>query len=98
MGGIKKMKALTNKINVNFNFNRIDSFFDIFQITTSERFIKDGAYQLYKPVVKLKALSVLFEPKSRSAFVLYKKNEINSFALQESLETDSFTVTLIPSS
>lgn len=92
------MNAIINRLDYSFNHAEIDKAFDIFQITTSQKFIPDGAYQLDKPIEKLNALSVLFEPKSKSAFVLYKKNTISCLKFQEALESDDIIVNQIASS
>lgn len=90
------MKAVTNLLNCEFNYSGIDERYDIFKITTSKKYIENGVYLLDKPVDKLKALSLIFEPKSKSFFVLFKKGIIVSYELQNALESDDLSVSRIP--
>ena len=53
--------AITNHINVFFNYKEIDKKYDFYIISTSEKYISNGAYILDKPVDILHAESVVFD-------------------------------------
>ncbi|OGO76484.1 MAG: hypothetical protein A2Y23_01850 [Clostridiales bacterium GWB2_37_7] len=70
------MKVMhTNEICVNFNFSKIQRDFDIYKITTSEKYIPGGAFVLDKPLMTLKARSIVFEY-GRSFYLLFLKDTI----------------------
>ena len=92
------MKVITNKLKVTYNHMLIDEKYDIFQITTEEKYIPSGSYILDKPIDKLKALSLVFEYKARTCFVLFFKNKMTNYDLQEALENDRISVSKINSS
>lgn len=89
--------AITNHLNLTFNFETIDNTFDFFKITTSDKYIAKGAYLLDKPINNLKALSISFDY-GRSAFVMFNKNTITSHALSEQLGDEKLSFTKVYSS
>lgn len=64
--------ALTNKLHCSFNHQSIDEQYDIFQITTSDKYIARGARVLDTPIESIKAVSLVFDY-GRSAFVAFYK-------------------------
>lgn len=90
------MKAIINSLNVKFNYASIDSQYDFFIITTTDKYISGGAYILDKPITKLKAESVSFD-KGRSLYVLFKKNAITLYDFIEQLEDEKLSVKKINS-
>lgn len=89
--------AITNHLNLTFNFESIDTAFDFFKISTSDKYISKGAYLLDKPINNLKALSISFDY-GRSAFVMFNKNTITSHALSEQLGDEKLSFTKVYSS
>lgn len=75
---------LINKLHIDFNYEAIDAEFDLFQITTSDKYIAKGAYFLDKPINSLKATALSFDY-GRTAFILFKKDMIDSSELMESI-------------
>ena len=61
------MNAISNQLSIQFNYEEIDSIFDFFILTTSDKYINGGAYNLDKPLDVFKAESVVFD-NSRSVF------------------------------
>lgn len=88
--------ALTNKLTCSFSFEEIDKGFDIFKITTSDRYISDGSYVLDKPNQSLKAISMAFE-RGKNAFVLFKKDTISNSELIDALKDDKLSIRRISS-
>ena len=91
------MNAITNILRCYLNYKKINENYDIFLISTSKKYFESGSYLLDKPTNKLKALSLIFEPKSKSAFVLYKKGTTTNYELQEALESDDIAVSKMKS-
>lgn len=89
--------AITNHLNLTFNFESIDTAFDFFKISTSDKYISKGAYLLDKPINNLKALSISFDY-GRSAFVMFNKNTITSHTLSEQLGDEKLSFTKVYSS
>lgn len=90
--------ALTNKLHCSFNHQSIDEQYDIFQITTSDKYIARGARVLDTPIESIKAVSLVFDY-GRSAFVaFYKKDYITQSALMKSLAEEKLSVKKIFSS
>lgn len=85
-----------NKLNVKYNFKEIDNIFDFFIIQTDEKYIPRGAYLLDRPVLKLKALSLVFES-GRSAFVMFKKDTIIARKLLEDIGDESISIKKVSS-
>ena len=89
------MDAIVNRLKANLDLLALDSRFDFFKLTTTDKFIPSMAYVLDKPVEKIKALSLAYEPKTKSAFVMFHKGSIGRRALEEALEDPSITVSAI---
>ena len=68
--------AITNHLNVSFNYNEIDSKYDFYLISTTDKYISNGAYVIDKPIDTLHAESVVFD-NGRSLFIMFKKNVIS---------------------
>ncbi|MDE6284346.1 MAG: hypothetical protein K2M17_01195 [Bacilli bacterium] len=90
------MKAIVNSLNVKFNYVAIDSQYDFFTVTTTDKYISGGAYILDKPVTALKAESVSFDG-GRSLFVMFKKNTITLYDFVEHIEDEKLSVKKIKS-
>lgn len=90
------MKAVTNTLDVKFDYGAIDRQYDFFIITTTEKYISGGAYILDKPVVKLKAESVSFDG-GRSLFVMFMKDIISLYDFVEHIEDEKLSVKKIKS-
>ena len=86
--------TITNKLHVAFDYDRIESSFDVFQVTTSEKYISKGSYFLDKPIVSLKALSVAFDY-GRTAFVLFKKGRITRAEFVDALGDEKLSAKVI---
>lgn len=89
------MKATINELNATFNFDAIAGKFEIFKLTTTEKYIPSMAYTLDKPVEKIKAKSLVYEPKTKSAFALFDKGAINRRTLEEALEDPTIIVSQV---
>lgn len=89
--------ALTNKLTYSFNFEAIDKEYDIYQITTSDRYISYGAYVLDKPAQSLKALSMVFD-RGKNAFVLFKKDTITKSILMNAIKDEKIYLKKVSSS
>lgn len=90
------MKAIINSLNIKFNYSVIDSQYDFFTVTTTDKYISGGAYILDKPVTALKAESVSFDG-GRSLFVMFKKNTITLYDFVEQIEDEKLSVKKIKS-
>ena len=91
-------KALTNRIEVQFDRKRIDKDFSIFAIMTDEKFIKKGARILDDPNNELKAVSMVFDYGRLAWIMLRKSDGITSSDILKYIERDEenkghFTVT-----
>lgn len=67
-------QALTNRIELQFDRDKIDKDFSIFAITTDEKFIKKGAALLDDPNGELKAVSLVFDY-GRLAWLMLRKTD-----------------------
>lgn len=85
------MNAISNQLSIQFNYEEIDSIFDFFILTTSDKYINGGAYTLDKPLDVFKAESVVFD-NSRSVFLMFKKGIINRFELIGQIEDEKISV------
>lgn len=83
--------AITNKLLVTFNHSKIDEEYDFYVITTSDKYINNGAYVLDKPIETLKAESVVFD-NGRSLFVMFKKKTIDRVDLVQSIEDEKLSI------
>lgn len=91
------MMAITNQLAVSFDYRKIDGSFDIFQLTTSDKFIARGAYLLDKPIVSLKARSVVFDY-GRTAFLMFSSGQITKSDLAEAIGDETISIKTVPSS
>lgn len=76
---------LTNKLCIDINYQNIERDFDIYKITTIEKFIPGGAFVLDKPLTRAK--SIVFEY-GRSFYMLYGKNMIMASDLKRGLQQE----------
>jgi hypothetical protein len=85
--------AITNKLNITFNYSAIDSKFDIFMISTSGKYILKGSAVLDIPEINLRVCSVAFDF-GRSAFALFdKKDNVTSGMLVKALHAEDISIT-----
>ena len=89
--------AITNHLNVFFNFSEIDSKYDFYMLSTTDKYISNGAYVIDKPIESLNAESVVFD-NGRSLFIMFKKKVISRIELVRVLEDEKITVKQIESS
>ena len=89
--------AITNHLNVSFNYKEIDNKYDFYIISTTDKYIPNGAYVIDKPIDTLHAESVVFD-NGRSLFIMFKKNNISRIELVRVLEDEKITVKQIESS
>ncbi|MFC5452179.1 hypothetical protein [Paenibacillus aestuarii] len=75
----------TNKICAEFSLQNIQRDFDIYKITTTEKYIPGGAYLLDKPLIKAK--SIVYEY-GKSFYILYTKNTMMVNDLKKSLQPE----------
>lgn len=83
--------AISNELQVIFNYNIIDNLYDFYLINTSDKYISGGAYILDKPIDLLKAESVVFD-NGRSLFLMFKKGVVNKFELINQLIDEKLTI------
>ena len=83
--------AISNRLLVTFNHSKIDDIYDFYVITTSDKYINNGAYVLDKPIETLKAESVVFD-NGRSLFIMFKKKAIDRLDLVQSIEDEKLSV------
>ena len=83
--------AITNQLAVSFNHQKIDASFDFFQLTTAEKFIAKGAYLLDKPVLALKARSVVFDY-GKTAFVMFNAGQITRTDFVEAIGDETISI------
>ena len=83
--------AISNKLLVTFNHSKIDETYDFYVITTSDKYINNGAYVLDKPIETLKAESVVFD-NGRSLFVMFKKKTIDRIDLVQNIEDEKLSI------
>ena len=83
--------AISNKLIVTFNHAKIDATYDFYVITTSDKYINNGAYVLDKPIETLKAESVVFD-NGRSLFIMFKKKAIDRIDLVQNIEDEKLSV------
>ncbi len=75
----------TNKLNIQFNLQRLLSDYAVVKFSTSENFIKYGALILDEIRLTLKAKSIIFE-RGKSFYALFDKNYISNIDLSKQLE------------
>ena len=83
--------AITNRLQVKFNYAKIDEVFDFYVVTTIDKYIKSGAFVLDKPLESLRAESVVFD-NGRSLFVMFKKGIINRLELVNQIEDEKLSL------
>lgn len=83
--------AITNRLQVKFNYAKIDEAFDFYVVTTTNKYIKSGAFVLDKPLGSLRAESVVFD-NGRSLFVMFKKGMINRLELVNQIEDEKLSL------
>lgn len=66
-------KIRTNKLILNIDFQKLDEKYEIFKITTSDKYISQGSYLLDIPSLKLK--SIFYAGKGNSLYLLANKND-----------------------
>lgn len=89
--------AINNKLLVQFKYKLIDEQYDFYVLSTSDKYIYNGAYVLDKPIECLKAESVVFD-NSRSLFVMFKKGVINRFELMNQIEDEKISLKTVQAS
>lgn len=83
--------AISNELLVTFNYPKIDEKYDFYIITTSDKYISNGAYVLDKPIETLKAESVVFD-NGRSLFLMFNKNCTNRIDLAKQIEDEKLSL------
>ena len=83
--------AITNKLQVKFNYAKIDDSYDFYVVTTVDKYIKSGAFVLDKPLESLRADSVVFD-NGRSLFIMFKKGMINRLELVSQIEDEKLSL------
>lgn len=83
--------AITNKLQVKFDYARIDESYDFYVVTTIDKYIKSGAFVLDKPIESLRAESVVFD-NGRSLFIMFKKGMINRLELINQIEDEKLSL------
>lgn len=83
--------AITNKLQVEFNYKKIDESYDFYVVTTIDKYIKSGAFILDKPLESLRAESVVFD-NGRSLFIMFKKGMINRLDLINQIEDEKLSL------
>lgn len=81
-------QALTNRIEVQFDKDKIDKDFSIFAIATDEKFIKKGAALLDDPDGELKAVSLVFDYGRLAWLMLRKTDNITNADIIKFIEKD----------
>lgn len=74
----------TNQLEVDLNLSQFDQKFDVFKITTSEKYFNRGAYMLDTPLLCNNVQSVFFET-GNNYFVLMLKDTANKSRLKSAL-------------
>lgn len=83
--------AISNQLQVKFNYSEINNKYDFYIITTSDKYISGGAYILDKPIDLLRAESVVFD-NGRSIFIMFEKGLITKFTLINQLIYEKLTI------
>lgn len=83
--------AVINKLILSFNYDLVDKYYDFYLVTTSDKYIKSGAYILDKPLDLLKAESVVFD-NGRTMFIMFKKNTIKRLDLINIIEDEKLSL------
>ena len=72
----------TNRLKVKINHSEYEKHFDVFLISTSEKYICRGAYIIDAPILCNDVLSVCFES-GREFYVLMRKSDANKVLLKK---------------
>ena len=83
--------AISNQLQVKFNYSEINNKYDFYIITTSDKYISGGAYILDKPMDLLRAESVVFD-NGRSIFIMFEKGLITKFTIINQLIDEKLTI------
>lgn len=83
--------AISNQLIVSFKYSLINSCYDFFRISTSDKYIKGGAYLLDKPIDELKAESVVFD-NDRCLYIMFKQGKASKFDLINELIDEKLTI------
>ena len=71
------------------------TLYDIYQITTSDRYIAYGSYILDIPTEDLKAVSVAFD-QGKSAYVMFDKGKVDRAQLVRLLNDEKLSIRPMP--
>ncbi len=86
--------ARTNKLLVSFEYEGIDRSFDLYRITTSDKYIGKGARCLDGLILESNALSVAFDY-GKCAYALYKKGNVSKLALSNALSDPKLSISQV---
>ena len=89
--------AITNKIIVEYKYDLVDSDFDFYEITTTEKYIPRGSYILDKPSCEFKAESVVFDD-HKTMYVMFRKSAVSRMQLVKMIDDDKLMVKAIQAS
>lgn len=87
--------VITNKLVCRFDFRAIGERYDIYQITTSDRYIAYGSYILDIPTEDLKAVSVAFD-QGKSAYAMFDKGKVDRVQLVRLLNDEKLSIRPMP--
>ena len=87
--------VITNKLVCQFDFGAIGERYDIYQITTSDRYIAYGSYILDIPTKDLKAVSVTFD-QGKSAYAMFDKGKVDRAQLVRLLNDEKLSIRPMP--
>ena len=85
------MIATTNQLNIKFQKALIDSKYDFFKLTTTEKYIAGGAYVLDKPNLELKAQSVAFE-NGKILYAMFPKGTISKYEFIKKIDEEHLII------
>ncbi len=89
--------AITNKLKLRFQHTAIDKYFDIFQLTSSDKFIPKGARLLDLPSLNNDIRSLVFD-NGKNAFILVNKGKIDRQSLVKTIDNEQISFKSISSS
>lgn len=91
----------TNRLIVHINRDEYEKRYDIFLITTSEKYFRRGTYVMDTPILCDNVLSICFES-GKEFYVLMRKNETNKAMLKKVIagaeDGDALTVSFVKTS
>ena len=85
------MKAITNQLIVSFDYKKIDSSYDFYAITTSEKYIPYGAKCLDDKDGKVRFESIAFE-NGKTLYSMAQKGAVSLFDIVNGLDGDTLSV------